>query len=268
MGPTFNQLVQVNYDEVTFSDGTKSISERQNASNADLTSNNSGSGTPLPTKFERAHIFMGVWSPSSHTPIWWANELITPWPENDNNSNNANINTSLPNSEPVINYWILEPKLLGTAIWVNIQGGTYDTVEKRKKNGTFVKTVLESDNIVPLVVDIGGQQCLVSVTSILKFHKWPKPSTKRALMIVIEGPHTGKFVRQLYHFFQMSKAPENAKFIAAMTDRSMDVEFVTREILDLDRDEVELVEESASECRTNQPEILNASAKMLNYGLV
>ncbi|KAJ3732782.1 hypothetical protein DFJ43DRAFT_1039141 [Lentinula guzmanii] len=181
---------------------------------------------------------------NSRTPIWGANEPSTPWPEN---SNNANIDMSLPNSEPLMNHWILEPKLLGIAIRVDIRGGAYDTVQKRKKNGTFVKTVLESDNIVPLVVDIGGQQCPVSVTSISKFHKRPKPSTERALMVVIEGLHTGKFVRQLYHFFQMSKAPENAKFIAAVTDRSTDVEFVTGEILDLDRDEVELVKESAAE---------------------
>ncbi|KAJ4475497.1 hypothetical protein J3R30DRAFT_3705992 [Lentinula aciculospora] len=103
MGPTFNQLVQVDYDEVTFSEykladifppsqqqasyylpwnieegnkhrnidisGTKSISECQNESNANLTSDDSGSGTPLPTEFKRAHIFMGFWSPSSCTPI-------------------------------------------------------------------------------------------------------------------------------------------------------------------------------------------------------
>ncbi|KAJ3792132.1 hypothetical protein GGU11DRAFT_803510 [Lentinula aff. detonsa] len=300
MGPTFNQLVQVDYDEVTFSErrykladifppsqqqasyylpwnieggnkhrninisSTKSISERQNASNADLTSDDLGSRTPF--EFERAHIFTGVWSPSSRTPIWRANELITPWPEN---SNNANIDMSLPNSEPLMNHWILEPKLLGIAIRVDIRGGAYDTVEKRKKNGTFIKTVLESDNIVPLVVDKGGQRCPVSITSISKFHERPKPSTERALMVVIEGPHTGKFVRQVYHFFQMSKAPGNAKFIAAVTDRSTDVEFVTGEILDLDRDEVELVKESAPErrymnevlrdtrytYRINQPEI-------------
>ena len=66
-------------------------------------------------------------------------------------------------------------------------------------------------------------------------------------MVVIEGPHIGKFVRQIYYFYKGSKQDENAQFIAAVVDRSGQFEKVSDEILNLDRNEVELVQETPQE---------------------
>jgi hypothetical protein len=45
-------------------------------------------------------------------------------------------------------------------------------------------------------------------------------------MVVIEGPHTGKYVCQVYHFFQGTQAKENDKFITMVTDCSEKAEKV------------------------------------------
>ena len=89
----------------------------------------SGSATPLPTEFEKAHIFTGVWSPGARTPSIddWdsspAESESAPDPGSPMaSSSNA---ASLPSA-----YWILHPKLLGIAIRVDINGGAYNTVEK------------------------------------------------------------------------------------------------------------------------------------------
>lgn len=210
-----------------------------------------GSATPLPTEFEKVYIFTGAWSPGSRTPNLdvFSSTEDEQSPVDDPGSS-ASTSAAISNTDDVgasSTHWILQPKLLGIAIRVDIQGGPYDTVQKKKKNGIFVKTVMESDSILPMVVDLGGQRCPVSVGQIHKFHERPKPASERSLMVVIEGPHIGKYVRQMYHFFQGSRVEENDKFIVMVTDRSGIIERTSNEYLELDRGEVELVQETADE---------------------
>ncbi|KAJ3735502.1 hypothetical protein DFJ43DRAFT_1151198 [Lentinula guzmanii] len=218
----------------------------------------SGSQTPIPTEFEQVTIFTGVWAPGS--PIASFNE--EPWDETlipgsqDNppaimstsTSTSASVSTSLPSErDRGSSHWILNPKLFGIAIRVDIEGGPFDTIQKQKSQGAFVQTVLDSECITPMVV--GARRSPIAVDKILKFRNRPKPTSERSLMVVIEGPHIGKFVRQVYHFFQGVKEDKNAKFIVMVMDRSTQVERPLDEILELDRNEVELVEERAHERR-------------------
>lgn len=210
-----------------------------------------GSGTPLPTEFEEAHIFTGVWSSGSRTPS--RNDplaqTISPLPfvEDEHITAGAANSASLLRSEEICDnpsHWILNPKLLSIAIRVDICGGPFDTLLKKQKQGVFVVTTDEPKGLIPRV---WGKSQPLSVNSIFKFRERPKPASEKSLMVVIEGPHTGKFVRQLYHFFIIRQAEENDRFILVVTDRSKDLEEVTDEILELHPDEVELVQESASE---------------------
>jgi hypothetical protein len=243
--------------------------------------NSSGFSTPLPTEFEKAHIFTGAWSPGFRTPIINLDQesdqesvINSSSSASTTASTTASISVSASSSNELSTsmsstHWILHPKLLGIAIRVDVDGGPFDTVQTKKKNGIFVKTVSESDRVVPMVVDLLGRQNFVSVERIHKFCQRPKPSSERSLMVVIEGAHTGKYVRQIYHFFQGGKVEENNKFIVMVVDRSGNIERLSEELLELDRDEVELVQETADErrymnnilkdtrdsWRTGQPEI-------------
>ncbi|KAF5340159.1 hypothetical protein D9757_014986 [Collybiopsis confluens] len=201
-----------------------------------------GSGTPLPTEFERAHIFTGAWSPNSPLPEW---DRI-PWDSDDvptlDSCDRPVSNPSAPRSNEVAEppHWILHPSLIGVAIRVDIRGGPFDTA--KKKCGHFVRTKVDSGIVTPMGMDARGIFSAISPSKIFKFHERPKPTSERSLMVVIEGPHTGKFVR--------SKTLKNAKFIALVVDRSSEsLERASEEILELDRDEVELVEERAHERR-------------------
>ncbi|KAF9062812.1 hypothetical protein BDP27DRAFT_1368523 [Rhodocollybia butyracea] len=105
-----------------------------------------GSSTPLPTEFEKTHIFTGVWSPGSQTPLPDDLGFATPMPNEDGvwspgartaeSSRETGLvsppslvaqdivtpNMPLMSSEPeVLNHWILNPKLLGIAIRVDIR---------------------------------------------------------------------------------------------------------------------------------------------------
>lgn len=211
-----------------------------------------GSATPSPTEFEKIYIFTGAWSPGSHTPdinVFDSNDWGWEDEQSPVDDPGSSVSTVLNSSDVDLSssHWIIHPKLLGIAIRVDIHGGPYDTIQKQKKGGIFVKTVMEGDSILPMVVNLGGRQCPVSVNLIHKFRERPKPASERSLMVVIEGPHTGKFVRQIYHFFQGSQAEENDRFIVMVTDRSEIVEQATIEYLELERGEVELVQETADE---------------------
>lgn len=106
---------------------------------------------------------------------------------------------------------------------------------------------MEGNSTLPMVVNLGGRRCPVSVNLIHKFRERPKPVSERLLMVVIEGPHTGKYVCQMYHFFQGSQAEENDRFLVMVTDHSGIVEQATSEYLKLELGEVELVQETADE---------------------
>lgn len=211
---------------------------------------NDGSDSPLPNEFEKAHIFTGIWSPGLRTPKNFTERESLPLPSLASQNNVIASRLSLSSSVQEIsisNHWFLNPKLLGIPIRVDIQGGPCDTVEKQKKGATFAKLNVQNDILVPVVTHGRGPQIVVPVECILKFPERPKPGSERSLMVVIEGPHAGKYVCQVYHFYQGSKAPGNDKFIAVVTDHCSNVERVTEEYLNLDPNEVELVEETAHE---------------------
>jgi hypothetical protein len=216
------------------------------------------------TEFEQAHIFTGEWSAESPSPniSVWGSFVSVPWNDPSVSSSAEPAFEMHPVAEhetptesheegDLSTHWILHRNLLGIAIRVDIQGGRYDTIEKGKKSGVFVKTVLDSGSVVPVVVDLDKGNCSVSPRQIRKFRDRPKLRSERSLMVVIEGPHTGKFVRQIYHFFRGAKADENAVFIVLVMDRSGPYEQVLRpdEYLELECDEVELVQETGAERR-------------------
>lgn len=222
------------------------------------------------TEFEKTHLFTGSWAPGACTPIINLDELTpSSYTSADNTSalTHGERRTAASDSgeedgaasefgvaNATLTHWILHPNLLGIGIRANIQGGPYDTVQKKKKGGVFVKTVMQHGRIIPMVVDTKGQLCPVSVHQILKFSERPKPTSERSLMVVIEGPHTGKFVRQLYYYYRGGKVERNVAFIALVTTRTesrgIHSENVTTELLQLDHDEVELVEETADKQRS------------------
>jgi hypothetical protein len=110
-----------------------------------------GGNTPRPTDLERETIFTGVWSPGDRTPT--LSPSSTPGPASPPHVPDSPLSLLLPEppaphiSSAFEGHWVLDPKLVGIPIQVDINSGELDT--SRKKAGIFVETVAGTDgNII------------------------------------------------------------------------------------------------------------------------
>ncbi|KAE9389042.1 hypothetical protein BT96DRAFT_413986 [Gymnopus androsaceus JB14] len=207
--------------------------------------------TPMPNDFERETIFTGIWAPDyvyldplepqqSPDPIHASKSPQTPdsWP--------ASPPLPAPMPERPLRHWILHPKLLGIPIQVDINGGSLDT--STKKGGIFVKTT-NSVNGIGVVCQRLGQTISIPYTSIVSFHKRPKPATEKALMVVARGcpEYIGMFVRQIHHFYENEKTEENHMLQVVAVNRSESLESTDLNFLDVHPMDLEYVQETAEE---------------------
>ncbi|KAK7024600.1 hypothetical protein VNI00_016161 [Paramarasmius palmivorus] len=158
-----------------------------------------------------------------------------------------------PLSQP--SHWILHPKLRGIAIYVEIEGGDHDTLQRKKG----VSVVPDLNGREEPVVRLYGRTATVEVdaTRIVSYRKRPNPSHEMALMVVARGSeeHIGKLVRRIFHFYKGSKSDDNHWFILAVMDVSTGEETLTAECLELHPRDLEYTEETPEE-RKRSKELL------------
>ncbi|KAJ3990920.1 hypothetical protein F5050DRAFT_1813247 [Lentinula boryana] len=198
--------------------------------------NSTRSVTPPITDFERDYIFTGEWSVHHGVgvlgPEFPSLSTFQPPPNYFNNAHEQWRDETETEPIPAArqNHWLFHTKLQGISIRVDIQGTKYDTLSKQKstRDGCYVKVVPQ----------MGGGFMLNLVVS--------KPNTEKRLMVVIGGDeeHIGKFVHQIYHFYQGAKRPENMWFILGVVEFLTGEEVLSAERLELPPDKVEIVLET------------------------
>ncbi|KIK53086.1 hypothetical protein GYMLUDRAFT_63866 [Collybiopsis luxurians FD-317 M1] len=161
-----------------------------------------GSFTPLPNDFEKAAIFTGVWSPScpmpvpslsaieetsntsgyetpssSQSPVSFSSQSPAQWTPASPSPSPASRSPS-----PAPSHWILNLKLVGIPMKVDINSGDHDM--SKKKGGIFVETVIGEGRISvfhrhsPKVMDYIPHNLVIS------FQDWPNPAREKGLMVV------------------------------------------------------------------------------------
>ncbi|KAJ3978453.1 hypothetical protein F5890DRAFT_1479345, partial [Lentinula detonsa] len=148
------------------------------------------------------------------------------------------------------NHWLFHTKLQGISIRVDIQGMKYDTLSKQKstRDGRYVKVVprMGGGFMLNLVVSKASKAVGIDAQYVIQYQDRPKPNTEKHLMVVIgdNEEHIGKFVHQIYHFYQGAKRPENMWFILGVVEFSTGEEVLSAEHLELPPDKVEIVLET------------------------
>ncbi|KAJ3991268.1 hypothetical protein F5050DRAFT_1812734 [Lentinula boryana] len=230
---------------------------RVSNSGISTTDNNSTrSVTPPITDFERDYIFTGEWSVYHGVgvldPKFPSLSTFQPPPNYFNNAHEQWRDETETEPIPAArqNHWLFHTKLQGISIRVDIQGTKYDTLSKQKstRDGRYVKVVprMGGGFMLNLVGSKASEAVGIDVQYVLRHRDPPKPNTEKRLMVVIGGDeeHIGKFVRQIYHFYQGVKQPENMWFILGVVEFSTGQEVLSAERLELPPDQVEIVLET------------------------
>ncbi|KAJ3789213.1 hypothetical protein GGU10DRAFT_372413 [Lentinula aff. detonsa] len=110
---------------------------------------------------------------------------------------------------PPPDHWVLNPKLLGIMIKVDIRGGTMDTL--KKKDGIFVETIADKDGINIVYQPSASKIIPIHFDSVISFRSRPKPAIEKGLMVVARNypKHIGKLVCQIHHFYEEEKTEGN-----------------------------------------------------------
>lgn len=234
---------------------------------------NDGGNTPLPTDFERETIFTGVWSPGHRTSIpsnsggssssvTWTPASPPPHMQGFLSPDPSLFSPPSPprpdasQSSVFDGHWILHPKLVGTPIQVDINGGELDT--STKKTGIFVETVVGTHGNISVIYRRSAKQIIdVPFNTVIPSRQRPKPSTEKGLMVVARSHpnHIGKLVRQVHHFYEKEKIEENHLFVLVTVERSGGQETQGSEFLELHGDDLDHVKETPDE-RKHSKELL------------
>ncbi|KAJ3979244.1 hypothetical protein F5890DRAFT_1558988 [Lentinula detonsa] len=218
--------------------------------------NSTRSVTPPITDFERDYVFTGEWSVHHGVgvldPEFPSLSIFQPPPNYFNNAHEQWRDETETEPIPAArqNHWLFHTKLQGISIRVDIQGTKYDTLSKQKstRDGRYVKVVprMGGGFMLNLVVSKASEEVGIDAQYVLRHRDPPKPNTEKRLMVVIGGDeeHIGKFVRQIYHFYQGAKRPENMWFILGVVEFSTGEEVLAPERLELPPDKVEIVLET------------------------
>ncbi|KAK7060851.1 hypothetical protein VNI00_000584 [Paramarasmius palmivorus] len=153
---------------------------------------------------------------------------------------------------PQSSHWILHPKLRDTAIYVEIEGGDYDT-SRHKRGACVVPGVIGGGKpVVRLYGRQGAKE--VDPARIVPYRERPNPSTEVSLMVVARGQdeHIGKLVRRIFHFYKGSQTEENHWLILGVVDMSTGEERLTSERLEVHPRDLEYVEETIDERRRSK----------------
>lgn len=227
------------------------------------TSTSDGSVTPLPNSFEKETIFTGAWSPGCPTPAAslflslspGANSpgFVTPvWgfesPAGPSPASPSPRNSSSPPPVPApTQHWILNAKLVGIPIKVDIHGGNFDST--KKKDGIFVQTVAGDDGISVTYQHAPGKIVRIPYDSVVPFRERPKPATEKGLMVVARNnpEHIGKLVRRIHHIYIDDRKDENHRLFLVTVDRSESKEKTGFEYLEIHAKDLEYVKETAAE---------------------
>ncbi|KAJ3792648.1 hypothetical protein GGU11DRAFT_760593 [Lentinula aff. detonsa] len=177
----------------------------------------SGLSTPLPHDFEKETIFHAPMSshPVSVTIMLAQSPAPWPWtPASPLPSRAPSPSPPLPSrapspAPPPPDHWVLNPKLLGIMIKVDIRGGTMDTL--KKKDGIFVETIADKDGINIVYQPSASKIIPIHFDSVISFRSRPKPAIEKGLMVVARNypKHIGKLVCQIHHFYEEEKTEGN-----------------------------------------------------------
>ncbi|KAJ3990770.1 hypothetical protein F5050DRAFT_1716631, partial [Lentinula boryana] len=230
------------------------------SSDTRFTEADSGSATPLPHDFEKETIFHASMSghPGFETPFNIQSPAPWPWtpasPSPPLPSRAPSPSPPLPSrvpspAPPPPDHWVLNPKLLGIMIKVDIRGGTMDTL--KKKDGIFVETVADKDGINVVYRPSASKIVPIHFDSVISFRSRPKPATEKGLMVVARNypKHIGKLVRRIHHFYEEEKTEGNHCLMLMTIDRSGPKETKGFEFLEMHPDDLEYVKETTDERR-------------------
>ncbi|KAJ3817521.1 hypothetical protein F5880DRAFT_1618200 [Lentinula raphanica] len=152
-----------------------------------------------------------------------------------------------PPPPPPPDHWLLNPKLLGIPIKVDIRGGGLDTLNK--KDGIFVESTASENGISIIHRPTPSKMIQVPLISVICFRSQAKPATEKGLMVVArnQAEHVGKLVRRVHHFYEKEKTEDHHCLVTITVDRSGHKESKGNELLDMHPDDLEFVKESAEE---------------------
>ncbi|KAJ3817033.1 hypothetical protein F5880DRAFT_1512122 [Lentinula raphanica] len=225
---------------------------------------------PLANNLEQEALFSAAWTPSSLTPgrdmptfqTSRAPSLVT---QSLSAWNHFSWSPASPSAlpfrspspcyssgsspEPLLpDHWILNPKLLGIPIKVDIMGEELDTL--KKKDGIFVEAVAAEKHGINIIHRAtSSKTILIPRTYIASFRSRPKPATEKALMVVVRNQtnHIGKLVRRVHHFFEKERTEDNHCLVVITVDRTGSKESRGSEFLDMHPDDLKFVKETAQE---------------------
>ncbi|KAJ3832859.1 hypothetical protein F5878DRAFT_634028 [Lentinula raphanica] len=282
-----SQLVKVDYDALRFSDSKKRLCEvflptaRQSFylpdeqyqcqlddsdfsdSHEQLTDGDYALPTPFVNDLEQEVLFYAASNSSSLIPGRDASFPQTPGHVTPNPVSQTGVSRSPlpwtpaspslrspspePPPPPPPDHWLLNPKLLGIPIKVDIRGGGLDTLNK--KDGIFVESTASENGISIIHRATPSKMIQVPLISVICFRSQAKPATEKGLMVVARNrpEHIGKLVRRVHHFYEKEKTEDHHCLVMITVDRSGHKESKGHELLDMHPDDLEFVKESAEE---------------------
>lgn len=207
-----------------------------------------GSNMSQPNDFEREIIFCGALPPPCPTPTRSPSPQnpISPPPQPVSRTSSPISSLSPPHPE----HWIMNPKLAGIRIKVDIDGGDLDT--SKKKDGIYVtvEAVAGTEGGLNVLYRRSPTKVIpVPYQLIQSFHERPNPAREKGLMVVARNhpEHIGKLVRRVHHFYKKEKTEENHWLMVLTVDRSGPKEQKGFEWLEFHPNDLEYVQESAAE---------------------
>ncbi|KAJ3717363.1 hypothetical protein C8R42DRAFT_724266 [Lentinula raphanica] len=284
-----NQLVKVDYDALRFSDSNKRLCEvflptaRQSfylpdeqyqckAAESDLsdypeppTDGDCAPSTPVANDLEEetpGHLTPNFVHQTevSRSPLPWTTASPSPLPF-------CSPSPEPPPPPPPPDHWLLNPKLLGIPIKVDIRGGELDTL--LKKDGIFVESTASENDISIIYRPTPSKIIQVPLISVICFRSQAKPATEKGLMVVVRNQpqHIGKLVRRVHHFYEKEKTEDHHCLVVITVDRSGHKESKGHKLLDMHPDDLEFVKESAEE-RKWSTELLREVRAEFSYSTV
>lgn len=151
---------------------------------------------------------------------------------------------------PPVDHWILNPRLIGIPIKVDISGGELDTL--KKKDGVIVETVANEDGI-DVICRLKTKTIYVPYQLIQSFRQRPNPAREKGLMVITRNhpEHIGKLVRRIHHFYVNEKTEENHWLLVSTVARLGINEMKGHEHLEVHPSDLEFVRETFEERRAS-----------------